>query len=87
MGKQGEQPHMLGNTVTPVKDTSLHHSKLELREEPSKEVHKETHLGREQELSPEFPRCHRHSPGNIASHPPTACSCWSHAPMLPTGHV
>lgn len=45
MGKQGEQPQMLGNTVTPVKDTRLHHSELELCEEPSKEVHEETHLG------------------------------------------
>ena len=70
MGKQGEQPHMLGNTVTLVKDTRLHHTKLELREEPSKEVHEETHLGRGQELAPEFPHCHRHSPGNTAPHPP-----------------
>lgn len=85
MGKQGEQPQMLGNTVTPVKDTRLHHSELELREESSKEVHEETHLGGAQGCHLGL-HSHRHPPGNTAP-TPTAGSYWSRAPMLPTGRV
>lgn len=62
---------MLGNTVTPVKDTRLHHSELELREEPSKEVHEETHLGGSQSCHLGL-HSHRHPPWKHSPHP----HCW-----------
>lgn len=66
------------------KDTCLHHSELELREEAHKEVHKEAHLGRAKERqSHSFWWWYGHRPQEHRP-PPLHSRAWA---RTPAGHA